>query len=194
MCMISLLTYCMGHAGAPGVLASPFAAMHGLGSPLTSPYGNSAVGGMGGMHFNTLFCSLLFSPLLFKLCCPILWYSFDAWTTIFQILYSLPSFLAIYYGFLTWLSAAVRTCQNFYMLMLWKEKHMEFEEIWVASVMLKSASLSSADVFCYSSLLTNVGCIFVSDAYYFVVCLIWKLSLLVLVASFFVQRQQPVSL
>ncbi|XP_069703468.1 polypyrimidine tract-binding protein 2 isoform X9 [Periplaneta americana] len=34
-------------AGAPGVLASPFAAMHGLGSPLTSPYGNSAVGGMG---------------------------------------------------------------------------------------------------------------------------------------------------
>ncbi|XP_021916894.1 polypyrimidine tract-binding protein 1 isoform X11 [Zootermopsis nevadensis] len=36
-------------AGAPGVLASPFAAMHGLGSPLTSPYGNSAVGGMGGM-------------------------------------------------------------------------------------------------------------------------------------------------
>ncbi|XP_021916889.1 polypyrimidine tract-binding protein 1 isoform X7 [Zootermopsis nevadensis] len=35
--------------GAPGVLASPFAAMHGLGSPLTSPYGNSAVGGMGGM-------------------------------------------------------------------------------------------------------------------------------------------------
>ncbi|GFG33840.1 hypothetical protein Cfor_11044, partial [Coptotermes formosanus] len=35
---------------APGVLASPFAAMHGLGSPLTSPYGNSAVGGMGGMH------------------------------------------------------------------------------------------------------------------------------------------------
>ncbi|XP_049858731.1 polypyrimidine tract-binding protein 1 isoform X5 [Schistocerca gregaria] len=33
--------------GAPGVLASPFAAMHGLGSPLTSPYGNSAVGGLG---------------------------------------------------------------------------------------------------------------------------------------------------
>nr|CAD7394364.1 unnamed protein product [Timema cristinae] len=32
--------------GAPGVLASPFAAMHGLGSPLTSPYGNS-VGGLG---------------------------------------------------------------------------------------------------------------------------------------------------
>lgn len=31
-------------AGAAGVLASPFAAMHGLGSPLTGPYGNSAVG------------------------------------------------------------------------------------------------------------------------------------------------------
>lgn len=62
--MISLLTCCMGHAGAPGVLASPFAAMHGLGSPLTSPYGNSAVGGMGGMHFNTLFCSVLLSSSL----------------------------------------------------------------------------------------------------------------------------------
>ncbi|XP_063217009.1 polypyrimidine tract-binding protein 1 isoform X7 [Bacillus rossius redtenbacheri] len=35
--------------GAPGVLASPFAAMHGLGSPLTSPYGNAAVGGLGAM-------------------------------------------------------------------------------------------------------------------------------------------------
>nr|CAD7444592.1 unnamed protein product [Timema bartmani] len=37
---------CWANAGAPGVLASPFAAMHGLGSPLTSPYGNS-VGGLG---------------------------------------------------------------------------------------------------------------------------------------------------
>ncbi|XP_063217004.1 polypyrimidine tract-binding protein 1 isoform X3 [Bacillus rossius redtenbacheri] len=36
-------------AGAPGVLASPFAAMHGLGSPLTSPYGNAAVGGLGDL-------------------------------------------------------------------------------------------------------------------------------------------------
>ncbi|XP_066993491.1 polypyrimidine tract-binding protein 2 isoform X12 [Anabrus simplex] len=36
-----------GEFCAPGVLASPFAAMHGLGSPLTSPYGNSAVGGLG---------------------------------------------------------------------------------------------------------------------------------------------------
>lgn len=33
-----------GLGGAAGVLASPFAAMHGLGSPLTGPYGNSAVG------------------------------------------------------------------------------------------------------------------------------------------------------
>lgn len=68
--MISLLTCCMGHAGAPGVLASPFAAMHGLGSPLTSPYGNSAVGGMGGMH--KIPSSVIFCTLLFKLCCPIL--------------------------------------------------------------------------------------------------------------------------
>ncbi|GLH14920.1 Uncharacterized protein GBIM_19346, partial [Gryllus bimaculatus] len=36
-----------GLGGAPGVLASPFAAMHGLGSPLTSPYSNSAVGSLG---------------------------------------------------------------------------------------------------------------------------------------------------
>lgn len=36
-------------AGAAGVLASPFAAMHGLGSPLTGPYGNSAVGGMSSV-------------------------------------------------------------------------------------------------------------------------------------------------
>lgn len=36
-------------AGAAGVLASPFAAMHGLGSPLTGPYGNSAVGAAAGM-------------------------------------------------------------------------------------------------------------------------------------------------
>ena len=59
------LTFYVGHAGAPGVLASPFAAMHGLGSPLTSPYGNSAVGGMGGNAFVTFFCSLL----SLHLCC-----------------------------------------------------------------------------------------------------------------------------
>lgn len=35
--------------GAPGVLASPFAAMHGLSSPLTAAYGASPVG--GGMPF-----------------------------------------------------------------------------------------------------------------------------------------------
>ncbi|XP_034230182.1 polypyrimidine tract-binding protein 1 isoform X3 [Thrips palmi] len=38
-----------GLGGAAGVLASPFAAMHGLGSPLTGPYGNSAVGAAAGM-------------------------------------------------------------------------------------------------------------------------------------------------
>lgn len=31
--------------GPPGVLASPFAAMHGLSSPLTAAYGASPAGG-----------------------------------------------------------------------------------------------------------------------------------------------------
>ena len=35
-------------AGGAGVLASPFAAVHGLGSPLTSAYANSTVPGLGG--------------------------------------------------------------------------------------------------------------------------------------------------
>lgn len=91
MCMISLLTCCMGHAGAPGVLASPFAAMHGLGSPLTSPYGNSAVGGMGGTHFKTLFCSVFFSPLQTLLSCFLI--LLRCMGANFQTLFSLPSFL-----------------------------------------------------------------------------------------------------
>ncbi|XP_066940870.1 polypyrimidine tract-binding protein 1 isoform X35 [Macrobrachium rosenbergii] len=35
--------------GAPGVLASPFAAMHGLSSPLTAAYGASPVGGVSSL-------------------------------------------------------------------------------------------------------------------------------------------------
>lgn len=193
MCMISLLTCCMGHAGAPGVLASPFAAMHGLGSPLTSPYGNSAVGGMGGMHFNTLFCSVLFSPLLFKLCCPILWYSFDAWTTIFQILYSLPSFLAIYYGFLTWLSDAVRTCQNFNIEFYgkrntWNLKTFEWLlSCWKVQVFL--LLMSSVIHLCWL-----IWVAFLCLMHIILLCASSESSLLVLVASFFAQKQQPVSL
>jgi len=40
-----------GLGGAAGVLASPFAAMHGLGSPLTGPYASSAVGGNNTLLF-----------------------------------------------------------------------------------------------------------------------------------------------
>ncbi|XP_046423017.1 polypyrimidine tract-binding protein 1 isoform X3 [Neodiprion fabricii] len=42
-------------AGAPSVLASPFAAMHGLASPLTGPYnGVAAAGGLAGLGGFTL--------------------------------------------------------------------------------------------------------------------------------------------
>lgn len=41
--------------GAPSVLASPFAAMHGLASPLTGPYnGVAAAGGLAGLGGFTL--------------------------------------------------------------------------------------------------------------------------------------------
>lgn len=114
-----------GRAGAPGVLASPFAAMHGLGSPLTSPYGNSAVGGMGGTHYNTLFCSLFFSSLQSLPPCALI--LFDAWTCIYWVLCSLPWFSFIYYSFVTRISCieiiasvVMGMCQNCNMWMLKK--------------------------------------------------------------------------
>jgi len=73
--------------------------------------------------------SVLFSSFLFRLCCPVLWYSFDAWTSS-----SSWPFLVIYYSFVTCVryfeiiaSYAVGTWQNCNIWVLRLEKHMEFE-------------------------------------------------------------------
>lgn len=44
-------------SGAQGVLASPFAPLHGLGSPLAAPYAGSPVGGTHPTYLScTYFC------------------------------------------------------------------------------------------------------------------------------------------